>query len=106
AACVLEPTFHIVNAIDQRIELDEFRLRQGAPSFGRPRLVVEAEEQPPDFCERESGLTRALTDRETLEHGVIVAAAAAGADRWVVGTMGCSSRRREVVTWSATTRNR
>jgi hypothetical protein len=64
---------HCLYPIDQTVEFPEFFSRQLLPAFGSLSDVAEAEEQLPDFTQRETDLTRPLDNREAIKHCGVVA---------------------------------
>jgi hypothetical protein len=64
---------HCLYPIHQTVEFREFFSRQLLPAFGSLSDVAEAEEQLPDFMQRETDLTCPQDNREPIKHCDVVA---------------------------------
>jgi hypothetical protein len=64
---------HCLYPIHPTVEFRELFSRQLLPAFGSLSDPAEAEEQLPDFTQRETDLTRPLDNREPIKHCGVVA---------------------------------
>jgi len=74
-----EQAAHRFDPCHEPVQLLELLAGQFLPTLGCPRLAAEAEEELPDFVERETAAPRPLDDREPVKHGGVVATAPADA---------------------------